>query len=345
MKRIWIFVCIVVLLGAVMPLTACTTESGAGNAADFYKGKQLTIIVTSSAGGGTDLNARILASFLGNQMGCGVVVKNQPAGNGNVARTELATTAKADGLTIMTDPCLGMWIPWAFGEAGTEGFDITQYQYLAGINYGQPVMITSASSPYNTVEALQKATEPVRFAGAKLGSFPIANFIALELLNINAKVVMGYPGMAACILAMEQGEADGTATGIEEGDRYQKAGQANNLLAITAKRVADYPDVPALGEFATIPESMLAVLNAFEKEGGVFVAPPDTPGDRVKFLRDSFNAVFADEGFLKSFKTAGRVWLGSWTGEVLQAESVSFAKNKDAFVGMVGELVDKYVQE
>ncbi|MFC1946255.1 hypothetical protein ACFLW1_03575, partial [Chloroflexota bacterium] len=87
-NRVLLVICSLVLIVPLFSMMACS-EPEAQNAADFYNGKTLTIMVTSTAGGGTDLNARILASFLGNEMGCGVVIQNQPAGGGNVARTEL----------------------------------------------------------------------------------------------------------------------------------------------------------------------------------------------------------------------------------------------------------------
>ena len=70
--------------------------------ADFYKGKQIRIIVASAAGGGFDLYARYLARHLGKHVpgNPGVIVQNMPGAGGLAASNHMHTRAAKDGLTI-----------------------------------------------------------------------------------------------------------------------------------------------------------------------------------------------------------------------------------------------------
>jgi tripartite-type tricarboxylate transporter receptor subunit TctC len=87
---------------AALAVAAAMAQAQAQDIASFYKGKQVSIIVGSSPGGGYDLYGRLLARHMGKHLpGNPVfVVSNMPGAGGNVAAAHIANVAPKDGTVI-----------------------------------------------------------------------------------------------------------------------------------------------------------------------------------------------------------------------------------------------------
>jgi hypothetical protein len=76
-------------------LTFSISHPSYSNAADFpQKGKSIQLLVGFSAGGSTDVGARILAGGLEKELGVPVVVVNKPGASGQIAYTALTQSAR-----------------------------------------------------------------------------------------------------------------------------------------------------------------------------------------------------------------------------------------------------------
>src|SRR5262249_59525604 len=83
-------------------LLALSVAEVRGDVADFYKGKQLNVIVGTSAGGGYNLYARVLAKHFGRYVpgNPSIVVQNMPGAGGLRAANYLYKAAPKDGTTF-----------------------------------------------------------------------------------------------------------------------------------------------------------------------------------------------------------------------------------------------------
>jgi tripartite-type tricarboxylate transporter receptor subunit TctC len=127
--------------------------------ADFYKGKNLTIIQGRDPGGSGDLRTKAVASFLQKYIpGNPTIVMEYMAGaGGRKAANYLYRSARPDGLTI-GNPSVGMISSAVLGESGVQ-YDIEKFSYL-GSPYStyHAVFVTRKEAGFDSIEKLRAAT-------------------------------------------------------------------------------------------------------------------------------------------------------------------------------------------
>ena len=161
------------------------------------------------------------------------------------------------------------------------------------------------------------------------------------LLGMKFKIIAGFPGVSAVILAMERGEVDGYCGGLE-------GVSANRPDWITGKKVVilfrttpnpELKDVPFVNDLVRTPEERQAIefLYASENLGRPFVAPPGMPADRAKMLRDAFMATMMDADFLFDAKKLN-LDVAPVDGEHLAALVKKIYTTPKPIVDKIGEL-------
>jgi tripartite-type tricarboxylate transporter receptor subunit TctC len=141
-------------------------------------------------------------------------------------------------------------------------------------------------------------------------------------------VISGYPGSTQGMLAMERGEVDGALTSWHTLNRTKQAWLQNRdislLLQYALERHREVPDVPTPLELATTPEAkqIFGFYLGNTLIGRSIVAPPGIPADRVKALRDAFDAMLNDADFRAEIE-----------------------KSQSEFDPARGEQVQRYIQE
>ena len=120
---------------------------------NFYKGKQIDIIVGSLAGGGYDQYARVLARYMpahipGNPQ---MVVKNNPGGGGRAAMNQVYNVSAKDGTVIGITTRNVTWDP-LYGEQVT--FDPTKLSWLGSLNSDTSLCVVWHTTPHKTLEAI-----------------------------------------------------------------------------------------------------------------------------------------------------------------------------------------------
>jgi len=146
-------------------------------------------------------------------------------------------------------------------------------------------------------------------AGGKGSQTYITPTIANALFGTKFKIVLGYRGGSRVNIAMERGEVDGrgsNAWGAWKSTRplWLSEKKINILVQIGLKKAPDLPDVPLLMDLASNPEdrSLLKVLSASTAIGRPIFTTPDVPADRVSALREAFDRMMKDPGFLSDAK-------------------------------------------
>ena len=292
----------------------------------FYKGKQIQIVVGSSAGGGYDTYARLLARHLGNYIpgNPSVVVQNMSGAGSNRAAGYIYSVAPKDGTVA------GAIFPGAILQPLLGGPPVqhepAKFLYLGNANSDVYVCFVRADAPVKTFpDAL--TTELIVGAsgdGATTRDFPV---MLNNVLGARFKLVMGYPGSREITLALERGEVQGTCgigwTGIElMYPNWFSQGTVKPLLQLSVKGHRDLNErkVPRAVEFARNDEERAVMELIFSQGvfGRPYVLPPGVPADRVAALRKAFMAAFADQG-LAAEADKMRLDREPMSGEDLQA--------------------------
>jgi tripartite-type tricarboxylate transporter receptor subunit TctC len=176
-----------------------------------FRGKTITMIVGSQAGGGTDATGRLMAPFLAKYLPGNptVIVENRPGADGIVALNYFVQQVKPDGFMVAAGD--SPQIDPIRYRAPQSRYDPTRFEFVGGIGRGGSMIIMDAAAEKRLSD---KSAPPVTIGVAS--SVPrsgqaIAAW-GIGFLGWNAKWVVGYRGTSALMLALQQGELDMTAT-------------------------------------------------------------------------------------------------------------------------------------
>ena len=247
---------------------ACALFAAPAAAQDF-PGKQIHIIVPLSAGGGTDLLARVLAAKLVDRFGQPVTVENRPGAAGNIG-AEAVFKAPPDGYTLLfTQPA-----PLAVNKAlyGKLAYEPEQFVPIALVSRQDIMLAVNPAVPANNLQefiAYARANPgKLNFGSSGAGSAP---HLAAELFNAMAGVKMvhvPYKGAAGSMTATLGGQVDLTFFAFSTALRNANAGKLRAIAVGGARRNPQLPNVPSISE--AIPGYSATSWTAM-------VAPPGTP--------------------------------------------------------------------
>jgi tripartite-type tricarboxylate transporter receptor subunit TctC len=130
-----------------------------------------------------------------------------------------------------------------------------------------------------------------------------------ELLGTKFKIVTGYKGTPARVLAMERGEIEGACgltTGLVKSNlsRQYTQGKLKVIAQAGLTRDADFPDAPNMLDQAKTPEQRgaLEFIYAQLQLSRAVAGPPGLPVERMATMRTAFDAAVTDPGFLEEAK-------------------------------------------
>ena len=196
------------LFAFAMSLLAASLPCRFAGAADFYQGKQITIIVGFTAGGTYDATARLFARYLGKHLAGNptVIVRNMPGAGSLIAGMYLYNTAPKDGTTLgiigggtVLEPLLGN--PQA-------RYDARRFAWIGGRSRDNFLCLVWHTVPVSSIEDVIKRETVVGATGP--GSRTLTYPKALnDLIGTKFKIVSGYPGGNEITLALEKGEVEG----------------------------------------------------------------------------------------------------------------------------------------
>jgi tripartite-type tricarboxylate transporter receptor subunit TctC len=300
---------------------------------NFYQGKTITMIVSSTTGGGYDLWARLTARHIvkhipGNPS---IIVQNMP-GAGNIIGANYAYgISKPDGLTLAAvNPAL--YFDQLVGRSEVK-FDWAKFNWIGSPEKNDIVSYMRADQPFKTIDDLRNAKEPPKCGSTGTGS--TGHYIPRlleETLGIKTQIVSGYPGAGDIELAIERSEVFcwspllATYFGREPYRRWHKSGYVRVLLQTGLKRDQRLKDTPTLNEAmqqyktAEAGRRLAKVILTAATLGRPIGTTPGTPAERVKILRAAYAKAIADPELLA--EAARQNWeVDPTTGEDLQALS------------------------
>ena len=282
-------------------------------AAQFYRGKQISIVVGTAAGGGYDAYARFIARHLGDHIpgNPAVMVSNMPCAGSNLAAYHVAATAPKDGTVIgaifaraLLEPLIG---------TTTVRHDPNRFQLLGSANDDVYVCLARKDADVTT---FAEALETPLIMGASMASSSADFAMTLNnVLGTKFKVIIGYTGSRSIMLAMEKGEVQGAcgfawpSISVTNPNWFGENGQ---MRVLAQTHVQGHPDlnkegVPRAGDFAKTPEQreIMELFFSHTSFGRPYLVAGEVPAERVTALRKAFMETIRDPQFMAEAQRAG----------------------------------------
>ena len=289
---------------AALAASAVLSGAKAQSVEDAYRGKTISMIVSSSPGGGYDALSRAVSRHMGKHMPGNptVVVRNMPGAGGIVATSFINKVAPRDGLTIAGVQNNTPFEP-LFGTKEAD-YDPTKMTWLGTPSVETGLLIVWHASPIMTLADALKMEMTAGASGANSTPSFYARLLN-ELLGTKIKVIAGFPGQNEAYLAMERGELDSYGVTFWSSLTSTKPNWLRDkkiriLVQYGPEKETDLPDVPFAPDFIKKEEDRLLMEAAFAQlaAGRPFVAPPGLPPERTATLRKAMLDAFKDPEFL-----------------------------------------------
>ncbi len=310
------------LLVASAPATAARADS----VEDFYRGKTVTMLISSSPGGGYDTLSRSIARFLGKHIpgNPSVITRNMPGAGGIVATRNIAKVAQHDGLTIAGVQNNTPFEP-LFGTKEAD-YDATKLTWLGTPSVETGLLIAWHTSPIKTLDDARRMQMTAGASGANSAPSFYARLLN-ELLGLKIKVILGFPGQNEAYLAMQRGELDSYGVTFWSSLTSTKPDWIRDkkiriLVQYGPEKEAALPDVPYGPDLVKNAEDKALFEAAYAPlaAGRPFVAPPDLPPERAAALRAAMLATFKDPEFLVEAEKLHLEINKPTSGEAMQAQ-------------------------
>lgn len=287
-----------VILGAFAGIMTAETAS----AAEFYKGKTVTYIVATAAGGGYDFYGRLVAGAMQNYLpGSTFVVKNMP-GAGHLIGANTIYNAKPDGLTLGTFNT-GLIYSQLIGLEGVK-FDLKNMSWIGKAASEPRALIIRSTSPIKSFQDLRDMKVPVNFAANGVGSAGyVETKMLADVLNLPIKIIAGYDGIAD-MMAMRREEVVGTIGARSTYEDFVNNGYGRFIAQIGGRD----KDVPQLSGLITDPESkaLVALIQSQGEISRLTAGPPSIPQDRLEDLRTAYRKAMEDKELQAKAEKVGR---------------------------------------
>ncbi|MDB5805102.1 MAG: hypothetical protein JWN73_2424 [Betaproteobacteria bacterium] len=230
-----------------LAVLACTAPALAQS---DWPTRTITIEVGYSAGGPTDVLARLLAEDIGNTLGRAVVVDNKVGANAVIA-TEYVEHAEPDGYTILMNTISHNVNPLL--QPGRVKYDpIKNFTPISQVAVLPQIIVVAGNSPYNTlgdlVKKAQSAPGVVTYGSAGVGG---SAHLASALLEDRARIKLNhipFKGNGPALIEVMSGRVDFMFYPMVGIVDYVGSGKVRVLAVTTAKRHPDYPTVPTTAE-------------------------------------------------------------------------------------------------
>jgi tripartite-type tricarboxylate transporter receptor subunit TctC len=286
-----------ILLGLV--LATCVAAGSASAQTAKFPDKPIKMLVGFSAGGGTDVVARILALKMSESLGQTVVVENRPGASGMIAGEVVAKSA-ADGYTLM----MGSQTTLAVAPTLYKKDSLDPARDFAGVAMGaiSPLVLvvhpSVAAQSVRDVIAMAKAKPgAVYFGSGGLGTTP---HMTGELFSSVAGIKLAhvpYRGEAPAINDLIGGQIPLMFANLSAVIGNVRAGQLRALAVTSAQRTPAAPEIPTVAE-AGLPGFEAATWFAV-------VAPAGTPGDVLARLNAEVKRALAQPDVKQRFADLG----------------------------------------
>ena len=288
----------------------CATHVGAAKADSFYEGKTVTLVTSTGIGGTYDLLARAISRHMPRYVPGKptMIVQNMP-GAGNVLATNyMYNVAPKDG-TVMAVIHAAMPLHQVLDGRGVR-YDASKFNWLGSSGPENEVILVWNTAGIRSIEDTKNKEVVVGATGEGSGLF-ILPMAMNRVLGTKFKMVSGYKSSEDINLAMQRGEVQARAFGIDSIRAQHPDWLKNKTIDIVAqagvKRDPDLPDAPLVTELAKTDEdrAVMALISSTAGLGHPYLLPPGTPADRIAVLRQAFLDALRDKNLVEEVGKLG----------------------------------------
>ncbi len=277
----------------------------------------VTMIVSYKAGNGTDLTARILAQHAEKYIGQTIVIENVDGGSGSIGWSKLAE-AEADGMTIgfVNLPNFNSSIVNGLGTYTVDDFTaICNHVTETSI-----VVVRADDTRFETLEDL------VAYGKANDGKLIASTNGAQASNHIGAQAFANSAGFtyidlpqgntADELLSLRGGESDFCVVKVADISGMQS--EVRVLASFSNERLAEYPDVPTLGE--------LGYYDQWLGSSRCIAAPAGVSAEVVAFYENAFKQAMEDAEYLEDASSFATDYKDAATTAQLMADQQAFTE-------------------
>jgi tripartite-type tricarboxylate transporter receptor subunit TctC len=288
-------------LALLMPLCV---SARAQPVEEFYRGKQIRVIVGGGEGAGFDVYARLLASFMGKYIPGNptIIVQNMPGAGGVVAANYVYSIAPQDG-TVIGAVNRTMTQAQLMNMPGVQ-FDSRNFHWIGSLN-NEVALCVSSQEGSNVKEFSDLFVHELIIGSSAGGEGENAAHIMNRIMGTKFKVITGYKAGGNILLAMERGEVHGRCSWswssiVSQRPQWLKERKINLLAQLAVEKHPDLPHVPLAIDFAKDEDQRKALRFVFARgaAGRPFVLGPGVPQDRVAALRKAFDDMVKDNAVI-----------------------------------------------
>jgi tripartite-type tricarboxylate transporter receptor subunit TctC len=296
----------ILVAATVVAGVALASSAHADAVSDFYKGKQLKLIIGYPAGSGYDVHARLLGRHMARYIpGEPTIVPQNMLGAGSIrAANYIYNVAPKDGLSI---GAINRSVPLAPLLGTTEKeqtqFDPLKFGWVGSMNSTVSIAIVWADSGIKTFDELMKREVIVAASAPASDSFVFANILK-NIVGAKLKIVSGYQGSTENYLALERGEATGymgTSYSSLKATRpdWIRDHKVNILVQISLAKDPELPDVPLVMDYANDKQKQaLELILAPQQAGRPYMTTPGVDPARLAALQKAFMETMKDPQFV-----------------------------------------------
>ena len=292
----------VALTGALLLVSA---PAFADAVADFYRGKQIRVIVRTTPATDYDQYSRLIARFMGKHIpgNPSMIVVNMPGGGGITAANYMAQVAPQDG-TVIGIVSQGLAADQALGMSPQLKANLREFNWLANVIFSNQLLVVWHTSPTKTLDDAKRRVTAIGTTGAGSASVQYPAFYN-NVLGTRFKIVFGYPSGAHNDLAMERGEVEGRGTNPYSSYMATHPTWIPQKLVIPLvqagiEKEPALPDVPLIRDLPAKAEDkpLLEFMARAATVGRPLATTPGVPAERVAALRAAFAAMVKDPEFI-----------------------------------------------
>jgi tripartite-type tricarboxylate transporter receptor subunit TctC len=295
------------LAGGIAGLAAGMTGVSAQPMADYYKGKQVDLIVGSEVGSAYDTYGRVFARSLGRHLPGAptVVIKNMPGAVSRQAANFIDNIAPKDG-TVIGAMIHGLVTDQLLGAAGVR-YDSRKLTWLGSLNQDLIVGVVWHTSP---VKSIEDAKQRETIVGGVADSLVYAKLMN-AVIGTKFKIITGYRGGADLSLAMERGEVEGRMgwawSSIMSGNpEWLRDGKISVIVQFSTTAHPVVPKVPLITQFVNTDDDrdLLELVFSRQTLGKPIIAPSGLTPEIAAMLRKGFDDTMQDPEFVSDIQKA-----------------------------------------
>ncbi len=299
-------------LAVLLIASAPSGVARAKSAADFYKGKTVSLIAGFPPGGGYDTYVRVLARHYGRFLPGQptVVASNMPGAGSLTAANNIYAKFAPDGLALAMFASSAAMEPLIGNKAAL--FDPIKFSWVGSMS--QDVAYCGVwQHPGGAKTFDEMLTKETIIGGGAPAAITYQHPMVLKnVLKANFKVIQGYKGTRDINIAMQRGEVNGTCGMFGSSVKAQFAAEVQDgrmtlFIQMGSKRSDEFGKIPSVFDYARTEEDRAILQFHFGQLllGRPLAGPPGIPADRLKALRDALFATMKDPQFLAEATKAG----------------------------------------